>query len=75
MTHPIPPLSPEEEPSLLDALCRFNSIWRLLSRDAKCDEVYSAEYWRVVTEWLCSGRPVPISAFIHVSANRPPVKG
>lgn len=49
----------------------FNRSWRALSARGKCDEFDSAEYRRVLNEWVRAGRPRAVRQFILLHANAP----
>jgi len=49
----------------------FDWIWEDMSEDGSCDDVFGAEYLRVLTAWEQAGSPaIGISAFIQREANR-----
>ncbi len=50
----------------------FDITWIELSEEHHCDTWGSAEFRRVLKEWLAAGKPVCIRAFILQAANRPP---
>lgn len=53
----------------MDALERFRRLWLAYSHEGYCDRIVSAEYRRVLGEWLSAGRPCEIGRFIVLRAN------
>jgi len=47
----------------------FAGIWDVLERYGLCDSIGSAEYRRVLCEWINAGRPMPCAQFIIERAN------
>lgn len=52
-------------------MCSFNHAWEAMARDGMCDDLGSAEYWRVVQAWLRADRQTDVNAFIRFNTEAP----